>query len=90
MALEEVGETLIRKNRDYGRGNIDKFGEYGVVVRLSDKIERLINLYDKADRARTPANESLDDTWIDVIGYGVIAKMLRAGNWGLPLEGEDE
>ena len=82
-ALNEVRETMIRKQRDYGVGNIAKFGEYGVVVRLSDKIERLINLHNSGNE---PSNESLDDTWTDVIGYGIIGKMLRADAWGLPLE----
>lgn len=43
LALE--GVTLMdRKQQDYGSKNISKFGTFGVLVRLSDKIERLKNL----------------------------------------------
>lgn len=85
--LADVRQTMISKQRDYGVGNIAKFGEYGVVVRLSDKIERLINLHNSGNE---PSNESLDDTWTDVIGYGIIGKMVRAGNWGLPLQDDTD
>ena len=33
-----------KKHSDYGPHNIDKFGIMGVLVRSSDKMERLINL----------------------------------------------
>jgi hypothetical protein len=37
-------ELMINKQKDYGKDNILIFGEYGVLVRLSDKFERLKNL----------------------------------------------
>ncbi len=33
-----------KKQQDYGSNNISKFGLFGVIVRMSDKIERLKNL----------------------------------------------
>ena len=36
-----------KKQRDYGSGNIARFGEQGVLVRSSDKFERLVILLKK-------------------------------------------
>lgn len=71
-----------RKQEAYGVGNIDGFGELGVLVRLNDKIERLKNLlYHK----RSSDLESVADTWDDVIGYGIIGGMVHRGLWRGPL-----
>jgi hypothetical protein len=78
--LREMYETFCKKQKDYGRGNIGKFQELGVVVRTSDKIERLINLRVKNAKA-TPNNEAIDDTWIDIATYGAIGLMCRRGQW---------
>lgn len=77
--MGEMYDTFCRKQRDYGRGNIAKFGENGVLVRVSDKVERLINLSNRAD---APMNESVDDSWLDVATYGVIGMICRRGEWG--------
>jgi hypothetical protein len=74
-ALSEVRELMVSRHKKYGPGNILRHGEYGVIVRLGDKYERLDN------NREDLADESVDDTVDDVIGYGVIMKMLRAGTW---------
>lgn len=66
------------KQHDYGCGNISKFGELGVLVRVSDKIERLINLL---KNGKVPRNEPIDDAWLDTGNYGFIALMCRTGAW---------
>lgn len=67
--LNEIGILLVKKRKDYGPGNIPRFGEKGVVVRLYDKAERLASLvWD----GKAPNFESVEDTWMDVIGYGVL------------------
>lgn len=76
VALECV-KLLDRKHADYGPGNIAAFGEFGLTVRLSDKIERLKNLV----RMETPKNESLEDTYMDIANYGIIALMVRRNEW---------
>ena len=81
----EMVATLCRKQHDYGHGNIRKFGFYGVLVRMSDKIERLDNLI---KNNRTAANESTNDTLMDIVGYSVIGMMLLDGTFDLEL-GED-
>ena len=74
---EEIACLLDRKRQDYGTGNIRKFGSYGVLVRVSDKVERLINL---SKRDGSPNFESVDDTWKDIAGYAILALIeLREG-----------
>lgn len=86
IVADEVAELCIMKQKDYGHGNILAFGEYGVLVRTSDKLERLKNLL-KLDHPLEPENEAIEDTWMDLAGYSLIALMLRRGIFTLPLEG---
>ena len=76
----EMATLLASKQHDYGHGNITAFGMKGVLVRLSDKVERLINL--KSKKAR---NESAVDTLRDIVGYCVIALMLHDETFNLEL-----
>ena len=76
----EMATLLASKQHDYGHGNITTFGLKGVLVRLSDKVERLINL--KSKQAR---NESAVDTLRDIVGYCVIALMLHDETFNLDL-----
>jgi len=80
---EEMLTTFIKKHRDYGKGNILSIKELGIAFRESEKVERLKNLL--LDSTKTPENESLEDNWLDVAVYGVIAIMYRRG-WFQDLE----
>lgn len=79
----EMVSVLCSKQHDYGHGNINRFGLTGVVVRLSDKVERYANLI-----GRQAQNESTTDTLIDIVGYCVIALMLLDETFQLDL-GDD-
>ena len=76
--LEEYVNLFYSKHRDYGPNNIATFGEVGVVVRLSDKMERLKNLI---RNGTDPNNESLRDTALDILGYAAILLMVMDGDW---------
>lgn len=76
VALENVA-TLDRKQRDYGSQNITSFAEFGVLVRMNDKMERLKHL----NKMPNPKNESIDDSYLDISNYGIIAILLRRGIW---------
>ncbi len=78
---EEICKTLISKQHDYGHANINEFGELGILIRSNDKMARLKNLYKK----EAPKNESVDDTWMDLAGYSIIAIMKRRGTFDLEL-----
>ena len=80
---KEIANRLIAKQKDYGKGNILKFGLHGILVRTSDKIERLINL-----ETKPRLFESLDETWGDAAGYALLALMLMRGTFELPLKEE--
>jgi hypothetical protein len=72
---KEIADLLDKKRTDYGTENIKKFGSHGVLIRVSDKVERLINLQDKE-----PNFESLEDTWKDIAGYAILGLIeLREG-----------
>ena len=78
--MREVFETFKKKQANYGKGNIAKFGERGVLIRCNDKIERLINLvWDEKPNAL--ADEGIEDTWEDLADYGLIALLVRRGVW---------
>jgi hypothetical protein len=69
--IDGLKDLLIRKHRDYGTRNLDEFGSYGILIRVSDKRQRLMNLMKKDT---TPeVNESLEDTWLDIAGYAIQA-----------------
>lgn len=82
LTFAHVLDTVIGKQRDYGHGNILRFGLAGVVVRMADKIERMKNL---VRTGAEPNNESIDDTALDIVGYCLIAVMLLGGTFTLEL-----
>ena len=75
----ECVSLLDSKQKDYGPGNISRFGVKGLSVRLYDKVERLANLL--MDREEAPKNESLEDTFKDITNYGLIGLMLLRDEW---------
>ena len=68
-----------KKQHDYGPQNIAKFGATGVLVRSSDKIERLINLHNRGESPEV--EEPLTETWQDLTVYGAIARVCIDGKW---------
>lgn len=74
--------VLISKQKDYGPNNIARFGTAGILIRMHDKIARLLNLLKRSDNNFNTAtminavqDESIADTLVDIIGYSVIAIM---------------
>lgn len=76
--LREISDLLKRKNEMYGDTNIEKIGKEGIVIRLEEKIERLKNLLKIKEN---PPEETIEDTWNDIIGYSIIGIMLERGKW---------
>jgi hypothetical protein len=83
--LADVVQLVIRKQRDYGTGNILWGGAEGVVLRCHDKLERIKHLLKKG---ATPENESLTDSWNDITGYALLGMMLCDNTFTLPLEAD--
>ena len=79
--LDEAGNLLLRKQMDYGPSNISKAPGgplNGLRVRMHDKIARINNLIDKNFE---PQNESLRDSFIDLLNYSAIAIMVLENKW---------
>lgn len=78
---EEAVTLLLKKHADYGPNNIalSPFGPLeGLTVRLWDKVARLAHLLKEG---KTPDNESVRDTLIDISNYGLIGVMVVDGCW---------
>ena len=76
--LKEISKLIRRKNQMYGDGNVDAMGIEGVILRITEKIERLKHL---RKIGLNPDEETLEDTWQDIIGFGIIGLMLQRGTW---------
>ncbi len=85
-AASLVFETVVGKQKMYGHGNIARFEIPGVVIRTNDKLERLKNLR-KHDGP--VLFEPLQDTWLDICGYSLIAIMWVRGWFLLNLKNQE-
>jgi hypothetical protein len=70
---KEALALFTKKNADYG-DSFATFGPIGVIVRMQDKINRLINISTK--QVSFVKDESLRDTLIDLHNYSAMAIML--------------
>jgi hypothetical protein len=80
IALDAV-ELLVKKHKDYGPRNIaDAPGGAlnGLSVRLHDKVARLAHL---VSNNKEPENESLKDTFVDILNYGIIGLLVLEDKW---------
>ena len=84
-------ETFCKKQKDYGPGNIAlgttlatkediMMSLTGLIVRMNDKVQRLLNLLVKNNNAK-PENESAMDAFMDTSVYGIIARIVSAEKW---------
>lgn len=88
--LGRMYRTYLKKNADYSPYNILGTGDIGLVTRLWDKMARIFSLsgfkvkaeFEEYDKPRQAKNESLDDSYLDLATYGVIAAVYRQGVWG--------
>lgn len=70
---DEALELFRKKNSDYGDA-FATYGTVGVIVRMGDKIQRLISVSNKG--VSLIDNESLRDTLIDLHNYAAMGIML--------------
>lgn len=78
---DELLAILVKKQSDYGPFNIWNApggATNGLMVRMSDKLERLKNLiYNSVE----PSNEALEDSFVDLANYAIIALLVERGVW---------
>ena len=88
---QEQYELFCEKQMDYGPSNISmgtgvgtginvKLATTALVIRINDKIQRLLNLV--ITNPRDAQNEPVEDAFKDLSVYGIIAQIVRNGKWG--------
>ena len=88
----EQYELFLHKQHDYGPGNISvgtqlqtpeevKLSLTGLWFRMNDKIQRLKNLL-MSGRVNAVEGETVEDAYLDVANYGVMATIVSRGKWG--------
>lgn len=78
--VEEMMNTCIKKNNDYGSSVEDtynKFGDVSYLVRITDKYNRVLSLLDKSAEVE---DESIDDTILDMANYCCLWLASRKSN----------
>ena len=73
---QELTETYEKKNADYGNSfenSLDKHGLIAGIVRMDDKMSRLISLNSKNEQM--VLDESLRDTLMDLANYAIMSVM---------------
>lgn len=73
---KELTETYKKKNADYGNSfenSLDKHGLIAGIVRMDDKMSRLISLNSK--NKQLVLDESLRDTLMDLANYAIMSAM---------------
>jgi len=88
----EQYELFLHKQHDYGPGNISvgtqlqtpeeiQLSLTGLWFRMNDKIQRLKNLL-MSGRENAVENEPMEDAFLDVSNYGIMATVVKNGKWG--------
>lgn len=87
--FDELQTLLLKKHEDYGPKNISESPGgplNGLRVRMHDKLARINNLIDSK---KTPKNESLEDSFIDMANYAIIGLLVLRGKWDKKYENFD-
>ena len=88
----EQYELFLHKQHDYGPGNISvgtflvtpeeiKLSLTGLWFRMNDKLQRVKTLL-LGDRKSAVKDEPLEDAYLDVSNYGIMATIVGRGKWG--------
>jgi hypothetical protein len=89
---DEQYELFLLKQHDYGPGNISvgthlqtqeevKLSLTGLWFRMNDKIQRLKTLL-MGGREAAVNGEPMEDAYLDVSNYGIMATIVSRGKWG--------
>ena len=84
-------ELFLHKQHDYGPGNISvgtqlqtpeeiKLSLTGLWFRINDKVQRVKTLL--LNNRESAINEPLEDAFLDMSNYGIMATIVKNGKWG--------
>ena len=95
--FDRAYQLWCKKQDDYGDGNI-KLGldiasslsnkalsQLGVVIRMNDKVQRLLNIHKKNmfhNEDMSVSDESIEDTCLDLMNYANMLLALSKDKWG--------
>ena len=88
----EQYDLFLHKQHDYGPGNISvgtqlqteaevKLSLQGLFFRMNDKIQRIKTLLLNGGK-QAVKDEPLEDAYLDVSNYGIMATVVSRGKWG--------
>ena len=88
----EQYELFLHKQHDYGPGNISvgtqlqtkeevRLSLIGLFFRMNDKIQRVKTLL-LNNRKSAVKDEPIEDAYLDVSNYGIMATIVSRGKWG--------
>lgn len=72
---ESFAKLLLTKHEAYGDKVLIRWSHTGMFMRIDSKISRLINLTN--DPSISKANESIEDTVTDILGYCVLGLIMQ-------------
>lgn len=81
QVCDNMYETYLAKNNDYGnsvQNTYDKYGDVSFLTRLSDKLNRLDTLCTGTERK--VEDEKIEDTILDLANYAVLFYVTRMSN----------
>ena len=89
---KEQYELFLHKQHDYGPGNISvgtflvtpeeiKLSLTGLWFRMNDKLQRVKTLL-LGDKKSAVKDEPLEDAYLDVSNYGILATIVGRNKWG--------
>ena len=87
----EQYELFLHKQHDYGPGNISvgtqlqteeeiQLSLTGLWFRMNDKIQRLKTML--MTKRESAVDEPMEDAYLDVSNYGIMATIVKNGKWG--------
>ena len=75
--IKDCKKIAIKKNIMYGSEGLKRFGLKGIVCRLGDKQDRLVNM--TWNNQKDLNNESIEDTLKDMLNYCIYSIMVLNG-----------
>ena len=76
----DYGPSNIAMGTDLSTDEQKRLSKIGLIVRINDNVQRLINLVIKNNRQAQ--NEPTIDAFKDLSVYGIIAQIVQNGKWG--------
>jgi len=81
--IREALNSIIKfdkKHTEKGFGEFQKFGAFGVVVRIDEKYQELLENYKNGNTSQFP-KEILEKDWEDIAVYALMGKLIEEGEW---------